>query len=53
MGSGALLQHSRGLGFWISPVLAKNKQDALSLSLPLPLPLPRPLSLSLSLSLSL
>jgi hypothetical protein len=32
MGSGALLQCTRGLGFWINPVLDKNKQDALSLS---------------------
>jgi hypothetical protein len=35
MGSGALLQCTRGLGFWINPVLYKNKQDALSLSLSL------------------
>jgi hypothetical protein len=35
MGSGALLQYTRGLGFWINPVLYKNKQDALSLALSL------------------
>jgi hypothetical protein len=29
----ALLQYTRGLGFWINPVLDKNKQDARSLSL--------------------
>jgi hypothetical protein len=39
MGSGALLQCTRGLGFWINPVLYKNKQDALSLSLSLSLSL--------------
>jgi hypothetical protein len=37
MGSGALLQCTSGLGFWINPVLYKNKQDALSLSLSLSL----------------
>jgi hypothetical protein len=39
MGTGALLQYTRGLGFWIKPVLDKKKQDALSLSLSLSLSL--------------